>query len=142
MELVLDASAALAWLAKRADPTEDQLAYAALRHLQSQGAVVPALWFHEVANGALVIERRGGGIRFVSAAYFGFVETLPIEQDTARPSALVGTVVALARSYNLTAYDATYLELVLRTGRELATFDGQLADAVRSAGGRVFGDPA
>jgi predicted nucleic acid-binding protein len=41
----------------------------------------------------------------------------------------------------LTGYDATYLELVLRTGCALVTFDRQLADATRKAGGRVFGDP-
>jgi predicted nucleic acid-binding protein len=52
------------------------------------------------------------------------------------------SVLALARSHNLTGYDAAYLELVLRTGRELATFDRQLADAVRKAGARVFGDAA
>jgi predicted nucleic acid-binding protein len=38
----------------------------------------------------------------------------------------------------LSAYDATYLELALREGAELATFDGKLADAMRSAGGSVF----
>lgn len=141
MKLVLDASAGLAWLARRTDPAEDQLAYGVLRLLQTQGAVVPALWFHEVANGALVVERKGGGERSVSAEFFGFIETLPIEQDKAHPSASLGTVVALARMYNLTAYDATYLELVLRTGAVLATFDSHLADAVRKAGGRVFGDP-
>jgi predicted nucleic acid-binding protein len=48
----------------------------------------------------------------------------------------------LARVYKLTCYDATYLELVLRTHRVLATFDRQLAEAVREAGGRVFGDSA
>jgi hypothetical protein len=30
----------------------------------------------------------------------------------------------------------------LRTGLALATFDAQLADALRKAGGRVFGDAA
>ena len=48
--------------------------------------------------------------------------------------------MALARSYGLTAYDAMYLELALRRGAPLATFDSQLADATRKAGGRVFGD--
>jgi predicted nucleic acid-binding protein len=48
--------------------------------------------------------------------------------------------LTLARAYNLTSYDATYLELVLRTGGKLATFDGHLANAVRKAGARVFGD--
>ena len=48
--------------------------------------------------------------------------------------------MALARSYSLTAYDAMYLELALRKGVPLATFDSQLADATRKAGGRVFGN--
>jgi len=48
----------------------------------------------------------------------------------------------LARAYQLTGYDATYLELVLRSGGVLATFDRQLAEAARKAGGRVFGDGA
>jgi predicted nucleic acid-binding protein len=50
-------------------------------------------------------------------------------------------VLTLARAYELTGYDATYLELVLRTGRTLATFDRKLAEAARTAGVRVFGDP-
>jgi predicted nucleic acid-binding protein len=41
----------------------------------------------------------------------------------------------------LTAFDASYLELVQQTGAELATFDRQLAEAARAAGARVFGDP-
>jgi len=70
------------------------------------------------------------------------VSALPIVEDAMQPSAAQTTVLTLARAYKLTSYDATYLELVLRTGRALATFDRQLADAVRKAGGRVFGDPA
>jgi predicted nucleic acid-binding protein len=72
----------------------------------------------------------------------GLVNTLPIVEDRLRPSAVQDMVFALARKYGLTAYDAAYLELALRTGSPLATFDRQLADAVRLAGGRVFGDPA
>jgi predicted nucleic acid-binding protein len=48
----------------------------------------------------------------------------------------------LARTYKLTAYDATYLELAMRRAATLATFDVKLADAARAAGVRVFGDPA
>jgi predicted nucleic acid-binding protein len=33
-----------------------------------------------------------------------------------------------------------YLELALRRGAPLATFDKQLANAMRNAGGQVFGD--
>jgi predicted nucleic acid-binding protein len=139
MGLVLDASAALAWLVDREDAVEAQLADKVLRSIQASEAVVPALWFAEVANGVLVAERRGGVERQMSASFLGLVIGLPIEQDSSRPSAVQGAVLMLARAHALTGYDATYLELVLRTGRELATFDRQLAGAVRKAGGRVFG---
>jgi predicted nucleic acid-binding protein len=141
MGLVLDASTTLAWLVRRVDAAEDQLADEVLRYLQAQEAVVPALWFPEVANGLLVAERRGGIGNPRSASFLAMVNLLPIVEDAVRPVAIQSTVLTLARAYKLTGYDATYLELVLRTGRMLATFDRQLADAVRLAGGRVFGDP-
>jgi predicted nucleic acid-binding protein len=141
MGLVLDASATLAWLIRRADAAEDYLADEVLRYLRAQEAVVPALWFHEVANGLLVAERRGGIGNSRSAPFLAMVNLLPIVEDAVRPVAIQSTVLTLARAYKLTGYDATYLELVLRTGRMLATFDRQLADAVRLAGGRIFGDP-
>jgi predicted nucleic acid-binding protein len=142
MGLVLDASAAMAWLVNRANAAEAQLADEVLRAIQTADAMVPALWFPEVANGVLVAERKGGIGSSTTASFMGLVNTLPIAEDRVSPSAVQGKVLTLARKYGLTAYDATYLELVLRTGRELATFDSQLAEAVRLAGGRVFGDPA
>jgi predicted nucleic acid-binding protein len=51
-------------------------------------------------------------------------------------------ILDLGRRHGLTAYDATYLELAMRTGGMLATFDRKLADAARVAGVRVFGDAA
>ena len=140
--VVLDASTTLAWLIRRVKADEDRLADEALRQIQIGGAVVPALWFPEVANGILVAERRGGVSLATSASFLGLVETLPIDQDKVEPSSVFKTVLLLARMYGLTSYDALYLELVLRTRGTLATFDGQLAEAVRKAGGRVFGDPA
>jgi predicted nucleic acid-binding protein len=142
MELVLDASATLAWLVRRVDAIEERLADEVLGVIQTRGALVPLLWYPEVANGVLAAERRGGVSTSTSAAFLDLVDTLPIVEDKTRPFAVQATVLLLARAYNFTGYDATYLELVLRTGRALATFDRQLADAVRKAGGRVFGDAA
>jgi predicted nucleic acid-binding protein len=142
MNLVLDASATLAWLVRRVDPAEDRLADDVLRLIQTHDAMVPALWFPEVANGVLVAELRGGVSNSTSLSFLAMVDTLPIIEDMTRPFAVQGTILMLARAYKLTAYDATYLELVLRTGRTLATFDRKLADAARAAGVRVFGDAA
>jgi predicted nucleic acid-binding protein len=140
MELILDASATLAWLVRRVDPIEDQMADEVLRTVRTRNAIVPSLWYHEVANGILVAERRGGVSQSTSESYLRMVDTLPILEDATRPSAVQPTVLILARTYKLTSYDATYLELVMRKGGELATFDRKLADAARAAGVRVFGE--
>ncbi|MGO9316418.1 MAG: type II toxin-antitoxin system VapC family toxin [Terracidiphilus sp.] len=142
MELILDASVTLAWMVRRVDPIEAQLADDLLSQIERKNAKVPALWFPEVANGVLVAERRTGIGSSTSANFLRLLDTLPIVEDETPPFAVQSTVLTLARAYKLTAYGATYLELVLRKGGELATFDRQLADAARSAGARVFGDPA
>ena len=45
----------------------------------------------------------------------------------------------LAEAHGLTAYDASYLELALRTKSPLATFDDALAKAARAEGVEVIG---
>ena len=42
--------------------------------------------------------------------------------------------MSLARKYQLTVYDAAYLELSLRAGIALATLDAQLEHAARAEG--------
>ena len=56
------------------------------------------------------------------------VEVVPVELSTA-----LG-VVETARRYDLSVYDATYLDLADIRGLGLATIDGRLADACRTAG--------
>ena len=48
-------------------------------------------------------------------------------------------VLRLARAYDLTAYDAVYLELALRERRSLATLDRKLARAAEDAGVETIG---
>jgi predicted nucleic acid-binding protein len=142
LKLILDASMALGWLIQRTSTGEAQLAQQAFDEVRASGALVPALWFPEIANTLLVFERAKRLTVYNSTAFLSDLARLQIEQDDA-PSTLAQTRwMDLGRIYRLTAYDATYLELALRTGRTLATFDTRLADAVRKAGGRVFGDAA
>ena len=140
MTLVLDASMVLSWHLKRQYPDELVLAQSALREVASQGAIVPGLCFSEVGNGLLVSERRRLTDADQIAAFQMDLGQLKISLDSASPSATLSRVLSLVGSYGLTAYDATYLELALRTGSPLATFDQKLADATRRAGGQVFGD--
>ncbi|MGC1462637.1 MAG: type II toxin-antitoxin system VapC family toxin [Terracidiphilus sp.] len=140
MGLVLDASVTLAWMIERVDAEEARSADEVLHTILAGGAQVPALWFAEVANGVLVAERRGGIRHSTSASFLGLVNALPIMEERTRSSDVQSSVLALGRAHELTAYDATYLELALRTSGTLATFDAELAKAARAAGVRVFGD--
>lgn len=137
---------ALAWLFQREKPMEAACADDALVALMPTdapvpaGALVPPLWHTEVANALLVGERR----RVITAAqsmdYLHRLALLPITTDDSAVPSRRDLVMALARQHALSAYDATYLDLALRTGSVIATFDNTLAAAMRNAGGKVFGD--
>lgn len=136
--LVLDASMALAWCFERTCAVEAERASRALDVLTSANVIVPPLWHIETANALLVAERR----KVVSEARVSDFVTrlgrLPLRTDSASAADRREVVMALAREHSLTAYDATYLDLALRNGAVLATFDNALARAMRNAGGTVF----
>lgn len=141
MKLILDASAALAWCITRSDPSEAALAQDALNFVRLNNAQVPALWYTEIWNTLLVFERAQRLTQSDSSNFLVDLASLWIDQDSAKISETQSRVLAAARKYQLTAYDATYLELAQRKNASLATFDHQLAQACRQAGIHVFGDP-
>jgi predicted nucleic acid-binding protein len=142
VNIVLDASMALAWLLVRADRIEAALAQRAFHEVSATGAQVPALWFAEVANTLLVFERAKRLTEQDSANYLADLAQLAITQDDLSPALRQTRVLDLGRLHKLSAYDATYLELAMRRAATLATFDRKLAAAARNSGVRVFGDPA
>jgi len=138
MSLVLDASAALAWIFERTDPGENALADQLLDEIAIQPVRVPSLWHLEVANALLVAERRGVAKEAKVIDYRQRLARLPIMTDEIEISLRQEMIMALGRQFQLTAYDATYLELALRTGSTLATFDAKLASAMQRAGGKTY----
>jgi len=136
---VLDASMALAWHFKRTDPPEAAMAQRALQTVKQDGALVQAIWYSEIANGLLLAEKHGVTTPAAVATFEADLTQLGILLDSALPDATMTLVLSLGRLWKLTASDATYLELSLRSGSMLATFDRHLATAVKSAGGRLFG---
>lgn len=112
---------ALAWLFEREKAEEVGCADRALLAVADAQTLVPSLWHTEVANALLVAERR----RIVSEAqvidYLDRLSGLPIITDAAATANRRDMVMALAREHGLSAYDATYLDLALRTDSLLAT---------------------
>lgn len=135
ISIVLDASVALTWCF----PDENTaFAYKVLDHFEHGNAIVPALWPVEIANALVMGERRHRLKDSDVAQFLELINSLAIEMDSqTAPRALTATR-QLARSYGLSAYDATYLELAMREGLTLATLDIPLKNAAKAAGVKLF----
>ncbi|MGD9912658.1 MAG: type II toxin-antitoxin system VapC family toxin [Rhizobiaceae bacterium] len=130
MSLVLDASAALAWLFE--DETTEAVD-GVFDRIARSGAVVPSLWLLEIASGlrgALVRKRVTEAYMLESLERF---RVLPIEIDPETGLHAWGVTLALAKRHSLTVYDATYLELAQRKRLPLATLDNNLGRAAPAA---------
>jgi predicted nucleic acid-binding protein len=97
-------------------------------------AVVPALWLYEVANVVELAIRRGRIPKETAAAFLESLADLPIEVENPSRAQVFLTVRTLARQYQLTAYDAAYLELAIRHKLPIASLDKALSRAALAAG--------
>lgn len=138
MRFVLDASVALLWLVPDTNPAGVDYAEATLVALKDAQAVVPSLWALEVANVVAKLEAKTIVTEADSQRYVALLGQLHIVTDPATATHALGDTLHLARRYRLSAYDAAYLELALRTGLPLATLDAGLAKAAAIAGVQIF----
>ncbi len=98
----------------------------------SYNFIVPANWPLEVATGLLRAERRG---RIESAdTAWSLLMALRIDTEPMRANQDVPTIMAAARRFSLTGYDAAYLHLALGQKCPLATLDAALQGAASAAG--------
>ncbi len=139
MTFVLDASVALLWLAPQTNPTGLDYAAEILTALKDSQAVVPSLLALEIANVVAKLESKGVVTEADSQRYIAVLGRLNISVDQATATHASGDTLNLARRHKLSAYDAAYLELSLRTGMPLATLDAGLAKAAATAGVAIFG---
>jgi len=129
VNLVLDASLALAWyFADERSAAGD----AVLDRVTEEGAVVPALWRYEVANGLQMAVRR----KRIDAAYrdasLAELRLLPITVDRVGDDVAWTAMIGFADRFRLTIYDAAYLELAQRRSLPLRTGDSALRSAARA----------
>ena len=129
MPFVVDNSVVSGWyLAKQATPYTD----AVLDKLRHDTAIVPPLWELELANVARTAVKRSTVTDDEARLAVSFVLSLPISVD--RAVVPPERVLSLALTYDLTAYDAAYLETALRLKRPIAAKDGALKEAAEKAG--------
>jgi predicted nucleic acid-binding protein len=135
--IVIDASVALAWCFP--DEASDY-ADGALLALEDRTAMVPAIWSLEIANALLVGERRKRIRQPEVRRFVELLRGLSIVEDGQPFADAVSNILPLAREYDLSAYDAAYLDVAVRRGAPLATLDAALQKAARAAGVKIFRD--
>ncbi len=129
MAFVLDNSVVCGWfLGNQATPYTDAIAL----RLQSDRAVAPALLRLEYTNVLRTACKRARMDVQQAQQAIALLAELPIiiDPDPPEPAQLL----ALALRYELSSYDAAYLDLALRRQLPIATQDIDLADAARLAG--------
>jgi predicted nucleic acid-binding protein len=136
VSLVLDASLALSWYFEdERTPAADAL----LDRVADEGAIVPALWRLEIANGFQTAVRR----KRIDPAFRDKAITqlarLPISADPDTDRYAWTTSLPLADRFGLTLYDAAYLELAQRRSFPLATLDGALRAGADALGIALLG---
>ena len=133
MSFVLDASVPLAWF------FEDEFtAYAGRVRsaLAAERVVVTWLWPVEVVNALAMAERRGRIEAAMVDRALQLLEKLPVEVQTVRAD--TARLLEICRRHQRTAYDALYLDLVLRERCAVATLDGGMRHACFEAGIEVL----
>ena len=134
--LVLDSSATLAWI--YGDETTEAIRRV-FDAIADNGALVPTLWRLEVANSlTMAVRKRRIDPDFRRAA-LADLALLDITTDQQTDSYAWTVTVNLADHFNLTVYDAAYLELARRRMLPLATVDQELRNAATAIGVTVMG---
>lgn len=128
---VLDCSVTMTWFF---DDEYSDATQPLKKLLQKGSVVVPSIWSMEVANVLWSSERKQRIKPYHSEKIRHFIEQLPIEIDSGIEYNALGRLLELAREYEITVYDAAYLELSLRHGISLATLDKKLITAALKAG--------
>lgn len=130
---VLDASVALAWFVDRSiDPYAVGISD---RLRRGDRAVVPPLWRVEVINGFVMAERRGTlPSAAIAEALVKLEALLGRSIDFAGMEVTLSRLLGTARQFDLTAYDAEYLQTARYEQLPLATLDRKLKTAAVHAG--------
>ncbi|WP_299822410.1 type II toxin-antitoxin system VapC family toxin [uncultured Jannaschia sp.] len=101
------------------------------------GALAPSLLWYDLRNILVMATRRGRLPDGKAALAIARLRSLPIETVDMTVSG-DSSVIELAGGHRLSAYDATYLALSMRTSAPLATADRALGRAAGQEGIRLL----
>ncbi len=125
---VVDNSVVMSWCFK---DENNHYADIVLNKLMEASAIVPTIWPLEVVNVLLVAERKKRLTQSDSIRFITLLNQLPIFVEHEQASRMMKELLALARTGNLSSYDASYLDLAMKNGCPIATLDKKLIEAAK-----------
>jgi predicted nucleic acid-binding protein len=133
---VADASVAIGWI----HPGQATAESAAMLTAIDDGAAVevPGLWLLEVANALTVLVRRKKLTEDERQTALGWLRALPLRLDNDISLLAFSVLSELASKYQLSVYDAAYLELAKQRKLLLGCADGPLRKAATKYGVRLW----
>jgi len=134
---VVDASATLPWCFEDEATSWTEGLLDRLR--DGDRIVVPAHWPTEVSNGLLMAVRRKRIQRGRPELFWDLLSVLPIAVELPLSAEQAKVILAMSERYELTVYDAVYLELAKRMALPLATLDSALIKAASLEGVLLLG---
>ena len=102
-----------------------------MRRVTEEGGVVPHIWWYEFRNALLTNERRGRISAQKTSDTLADSLVLNIEIDNNHDES---QLLDFARRFELTVYDAAYLEVAFRRSLPLVTLDRRLRKAADAIG--------
>jgi predicted nucleic acid-binding protein len=138
VSFILDNSVTMRWFFGDGKPQELAYAGKVLDAMKLQSALVPMTWGLEVSNVIARAEAKGLVTEARSELFLEMLKNVDIDVDSAIFAHALSDTLQLARRYRLSSYDASYLELALRSGLSLATLDEDLQKAAKKAGVKRF----
>ena len=130
-EFVLDCSVMMAFLLRE----EEKEVHGKIEKIIKSGSVhVPTIWTYEVTNVLSISERKGRISEADIQMYGSIISAFSVSIDESSTTKAFTNTLNLSREYKLTTYDAAYLELSMRKGAVLASFDKALNQAAKKAG--------
>ncbi|MCK5579966.1 MAG: type II toxin-antitoxin system VapC family toxin [Candidatus Omnitrophica bacterium] len=108
-----------------------------LKSIIKNEIVVPCLWVYEVTNTLTTSVRRNKLSVAETHHLINDIQLLPIEFDKPTIEDMF-SIFNIANEHKLSAYDAAYIELALRTNTPIASFDKDVIKVAKKLGIKIF----
>lgn len=125
--IVLDASVIVEWILNKGTSSDDNLVAA----LPDMPAIVPAHWPVEVANALRTYVKSGHLSATSFLTIMGDIDKLAVQVQPPPNPDEIGPIAEFSVAYDLTAYDASYVQLALHEKAILVTLDRAMRRAAQ-----------